>query len=70
MFQLLFFILGIILSIIFVKLIFPKQKTIRVLPSPTNCSDIIYVDEDGVLYQYEITEEHDMTKSDSKPQEK
>lgn len=51
-----YFVLGIFLSFIFVKIIIPKQKIIRVIPTIDNYKDIVYVDENGVLYQYDMIE--------------
>lgn len=54
--ELFYFILGFLLSIIFVKILIPKQKVIRVVPTLDNYKDITYVDENGILYQYEAIE--------------
>jgi hypothetical protein len=56
MHELFYFVLGFLLSILFVKILIPKQKVIRVVPTLDNYKDIVYVDENGVLYQYEAIE--------------
>lgn len=48
------FIIGLIISIIVIKFIFPKPKTIKILPTYDNYNDITYVDESGKLYKYDL----------------
>jgi hypothetical protein len=60
MYPIIFFIIGLITSMIIIRILFPKKKQLHVLPSPTNYKDITYLDDDGVLYQYDIVEEHNM----------
>jgi len=54
--EILCLIFGIIISYLFVIFILPKQKLIRVIPDLDNYKDTIYVDENGVLYQYDVIE--------------
>lgn len=62
MHDILYFFVGILLSILIIKYVIPKQKVIRVLPSPENYNDTTYIDEDGVLYKYDIVEEKPLEK--------
>jgi hypothetical protein len=37
-----------------IKIIFPKPKTIKILPTHDNYKDITYIDESGKLYKYDL----------------
>jgi hypothetical protein len=62
MHDILYFLIGILLSVLIIKYMIPSQKVIRVLPSPENYKDNTYIDEDGVLYKYDIVEEKQLKK--------
>lgn len=51
-----FLILGIVLSFIFVKYALPSHKIIRVIPNIDNYKDIEYIDENDIVYKYDIEE--------------
>jgi len=49
-----YFLIGFFISIFVIKLIFPKPKTIKISPTYDNYNDIVYVDEGGKLYKYDL----------------
>lgn len=53
-----YFLSGIIISIIIIKILLPKPKEIKMLPTIQNCDDITYVDEEGKYYKYDLMSFH------------
>lgn len=52
--QYLYFLLGIIFMMIFIKMIMPVPRKELLLPNLMNYKDITYIDDEGKLYQYEL----------------
>lgn len=49
-----YFLLGFIFMIIFLKFIIPHPVTQKLSPTLDNYKDITYIDENGTLYQYDL----------------
>lgn len=49
-----YFLIGLILSIIIIKIIIPKPIIVKIFPTLANYDDIEYVDEEGKIYKYEL----------------
>lgn len=47
-------ILGIITMIIFIKIILPSPKVEKIYPTLENYNNITYIDENGLLYKYDL----------------
>jgi hypothetical protein len=49
------FVSGVIICIIAIKILLPNPKHIKIYPNVNNYKNITYVDENGILYKYELT---------------
>jgi hypothetical protein len=54
--QYLYFLLGLIFMMIFLKMIIPFPIKEYLLPNINNYKDIVYIDDEGKIYQYELSE--------------
>jgi hypothetical protein len=52
--QYIYFLIGMVIMFIIIKVIFPKPVTIKLHPNLKNYDDITYIDEEGKLYKYEL----------------
>lgn len=52
----LFFLIAFLIGILFNYLNAPKPKIITKYPTPTNAGTIVYTDEAGVCYTYDVKE--------------
>ena len=52
--QYLFFLFGLVLVMILIKVIIPIPIKKYLLPNINNYKDIVYIDDEGKLYQYEL----------------
>jgi hypothetical protein len=51
---LIYFLIGLVISIVLIKIIFPQPKIVKIHPTFDNYKDIVYVDENGKLYKYDL----------------
>lgn len=54
--QYLYFLVGMICMLFFIKLILPHPKKQYLIPNIKNYNDITYIDEEGKIYKYELIE--------------
>ena len=47
-------LIGVILSVLLIKIIIPKPKRIRILPTLQNYKKTTFIDEDGKYYHYDL----------------
>lgn len=52
--SIIYFAFGLSFIIIIIKVLFKNPVTIKVYPTLSNYKDIIYVDESGKLYKYDL----------------
>lgn len=56
MHQIIYFIIGLLIAIVLIKIIFPTPTVIQVTPTLDNYDDITYIDDEGKLYKYEMSQ--------------
>lgn len=54
MHDIVYIIIGILLSIIIIKLLIPIPKEILIIPTHNNYDDLKYVDDEGKIYKYDM----------------
>lgn len=53
--QFIYFIIGMIMVILIIKIVVPKPLIMKLNPNLSNYRDITYIDEHGKLYRYELS---------------
>lgn len=53
--EFIYFLIGFVLIITFIKIILPNPMMIMLRPTIENYKDVTYVDDNGKLYKYELT---------------
>ena len=49
-----YFLIGILLAFVIIKIILPNPITFKLNPTLKNYNDVTYIDEEGKLYKYEL----------------
>lgn len=56
MYEIMYFIIGLVISICMIKLVLHKPIKIKVAPNLDNLNDVTYIDEKGTTYKYTLVE--------------